>query len=197
MKNQLSWVVAFFMSIALVACGSFSGTPGSPETADGGDTSEVVPAPDGANGSSSADSGTDTGVADVDSAATNTDAGTVAIECDGGAGPFVHSAGINAAGTGNATWTDCVPLGTYNQVQAEAACAAWQGTSVGCETLNECDPSDGPCDTGCNANAKGTATRLPDGEYRVWLWATGGIDWNGQQKECSSSITCCPGGNWN
>ena len=48
--------------------------------------------------------------------------------CDG-SGLVTHSTGVGQ------TWTDCVPLGTYTQAEAEAACRANGGTSC---VVNTC-----------------------------------------------------------
>ena len=87
-----------------------------------------------ADGSANADTDTDGSVSADGGVMANDanilDAGTDAPPqlCDGGP-VYTHTAGLDTfdypGDAGGADWTDCVPLGTYNQEQAMKACVAW------------------------------------------------------------------------
>jgi hypothetical protein len=126
MTNHTTLTIA--LVLALYGCG---GQGFSAAIGDGGDLADArgstdvrsndsgsIEAADGAViDSGAADSGTVEAAA-VDSSSIPVDAASDVCV------PVTHSNGIGQ------TWTDCVPLGTYNTMQALKACAAFLGVSV-------------------------------------------------------------------
>jgi hypothetical protein len=85
--------------------------------------------------------------------------------CPSGVCQNAHSNGITQ------TWYDCVPLGTYTQAQAMAACTAFTGDSAQCTDapVGICGPARGVCSSGASTcwcwtfagSAAGTAEHQP------------------------------------
>jgi hypothetical protein len=161
MMNRILFAVTVVISTLLYGCeailgGGYSVAEGSADVRansdDGGHFGQNYEA--GAEAGRAEAASEDEGVVEtdagmVDTGAVEADSGTVSGDsgaAEGGADtgspdvsdacmPVTHSDGLGQ------TWTDCVPLGTYNEAQAMKACEAWTvatDASVGSCVVNSC-----------------------------------------------------------
>jgi hypothetical protein len=179
---------AIWICATICACGSFSGTTNaSTDTNDGGaNTNKIVAASDGSTNPETSNSTVDAGNVDDDASddASTVDSDDAGLQCEGG-GPYTHSAGVASSGTGEATWTDCVPVGTHNQTQAGKACAAYNGTGS-CAGYGQICPTGSTCPSGC------------DSEYGTFAYTSEGMRWWFLSGAITKyNVSCSPVGNWN
>lgn len=115
---------------------------------------------------------------DSDAVNSNPDSATLSVEVgadsNDACAPITHNNGLGQ------TWTDCVPLGTYNESQAMAACAA----SFGSNCTNQMPA--GQCD------ALGGVAYM-GGSITEWVYTTtGGADYAGDVLEFTYGEFVCP-----
>jgi hypothetical protein len=130
-------LVALF-ALLLVACGgpSFSAADAPHEELDAAtDTRAPAPATDTDSGRLEVDSGTavDSGTSpeiDSDSSVSVPDSSAPTEAEVDACTPVLHSNGLGQS------WTDCVPLGTYNEAQAKKACWAAVGPASAMSLCN-------------------------------------------------------------
>ncbi len=175
-------LAAMVVCVALVACSPFSGA--DPSAEDGGADAVTQ-----ADGDGSSDSGVpanpDTGSPENDAEVVDATASFDAALCDGG---FTHQFVVSSS---KYSWTDCVPIGTYNQAQAKKACAAMGATGCAVDTALQalCGHPDGGFLSGQAASTISSGTTTWG-----WAWtvaAGGGLGWQ------MSAGVCYTSGSWN
>jgi hypothetical protein len=127
-------LVALF-ALLLVACGgpSFSAAADTPHELDAAtDTRAPDPATDSSRLEVDSSTAVDSGTPEIDSGSfvpVPDSSAPVEAEVDA-CTPVLHSNGLGQS------WTDCVPLGTYNEAQAKKACWAAVGPASAMSLCN-------------------------------------------------------------
>jgi hypothetical protein len=107
--------------------------------------------------------------------------------CDGA--PLVtHQDGVGQ------TWTDCIPMGTYNSLQATKACVAYCTANTCDGGLSYCIPG-GSLSTCDDTLQVVTAFNTVTNEYVAWSWTA---PYDGSLFEVpKGQDSCLPTGTWN